>query len=143
MSQHIVYSINLQNIDTFTYQKALLQTLLLLLFKIVESLQSILKRKTKHSQFTFLHFNNTNLNKSKNQWCRFVIRNLCYHFLVFSLNEEELREEPRDELRELVLFSLKNMKVKPQKKPVQCLVCFRMKKQTITSKRDSNLSGKV
>ena len=39
----IVYWINFQNIYTFTYQKTLLHTLLLLVFKIVESLQCILK----------------------------------------------------------------------------------------------------
>ena len=43
LSQCIVYSIHFQNIHTFTYQKTLLHTLLLLVFKIVESLQRILK----------------------------------------------------------------------------------------------------
>ena len=41
------------NIHTFTYQKALLHTLLLLVFKIVGSLQSILKvitTKSKHDK---------------------------------------------------------------------------------------------
>ena len=33
-----------QNIHTFTYQKALLYTLLLLVFKVVESLQCIFKQ---------------------------------------------------------------------------------------------------
>ena len=37
-SQCIVYWIHFQNIRTFTYQKTLLHTLLLLVFKIVESL---------------------------------------------------------------------------------------------------------
>ena len=43
LSQCIVYRINFQNIYTFTYQKTLLYTLLLLIFKIVVSLQCILK----------------------------------------------------------------------------------------------------
>ena len=43
LSQCIVYWIHFQNINTFTYQKTLLQTLSLLVFKIVESLQCILK----------------------------------------------------------------------------------------------------
>ena len=38
LSQCIVNLLRFQNIDTFTYQKALLHTLLLLVFKIVESL---------------------------------------------------------------------------------------------------------
>ena len=38
-----VYWIHFQNIHTFTYQKTLLHTLLLLVFKIAESLQCILK----------------------------------------------------------------------------------------------------
>ena len=42
-SQCIVHWIHFQNIHTFTYQKTLLHTLLLLVFKIVESLQCILK----------------------------------------------------------------------------------------------------
>ena len=42
-SQCIVYWIHFQNIHTFIYQKTLLPTLLLLVFKIVESLQCILK----------------------------------------------------------------------------------------------------
>ena len=41
----IVYLINFRNIYTFTYQKTLLLTLLLLVFKITESLQFILKTK--------------------------------------------------------------------------------------------------
>ena len=41
--QCIVYWIHFQNIHTFTYQKTLHHTLLLLAFKIVESLQCILK----------------------------------------------------------------------------------------------------
>ena len=40
LSQCIMYGINFQNIYTFTYQKTLLHTFLLLVFKIVESLQS-------------------------------------------------------------------------------------------------------
>ena len=44
-SQCIVYWINCQNIHTFTYLKALLHTLLLLVFKIVESLPCILNSK--------------------------------------------------------------------------------------------------
>ena len=35
LSQYIVYWINFHNIHTFTYQKALLHTLLLLVFKMV------------------------------------------------------------------------------------------------------------
>ena len=42
LSQCIVYWRHLQNIHTFKYQKALLHTVLLLIFKIVESLQCIL-----------------------------------------------------------------------------------------------------
>ena len=42
LSQCIVYWIDFQNIHTFTYQKTLLRKLLLLVFKIVESLQCIL-----------------------------------------------------------------------------------------------------
>ena len=37
LSHCILYLIHFQNIDTFTYQKALLHALLLLVFKIVES----------------------------------------------------------------------------------------------------------
>ena len=42
-----MYSVlkHFQNIHTFTYQTTLLHTLLLLVFKIVESLQCILKKK--------------------------------------------------------------------------------------------------
>ena len=40
---NIVYWIHFQNMHTFTYQKALLYTLLLLASKIIESLQCILK----------------------------------------------------------------------------------------------------
>ena len=43
LSQCIVYWIHFQNINTITYQKTLLHILLLLVFKIVESLQCILK----------------------------------------------------------------------------------------------------
>ena len=42
LSQCIVYWIHLQNIYTFTYKKILLHTLLLLVFKIVKSFQSVL-----------------------------------------------------------------------------------------------------
>ena len=45
LSPCIVYRITFENIYTFTYQKTLLHTLLLLFFKIVESLQCILKYK--------------------------------------------------------------------------------------------------
>ena len=38
-----MYQIHFQNIQTFTYQKALLYTLLLLVFKIVKSVQCIRK----------------------------------------------------------------------------------------------------
>ena len=43
MYQYIVYWIHFQNIHNSTYQKTLLHTLLLLVFKIIESLQCILK----------------------------------------------------------------------------------------------------
>ena len=43
LAQCIVYWINFQNIHAFTYQETLLHTLLLLVFKIVESLQCILE----------------------------------------------------------------------------------------------------
>ena len=42
LSQFIVYGINFQNIYTFTCQNALLHTLSLLVFKIIESTQCIL-----------------------------------------------------------------------------------------------------
>ena len=42
LSQCIVYWIHFHNIHTFTYQKTLLHKLLLLVFKIIESLQCIL-----------------------------------------------------------------------------------------------------
>ena len=42
LSQCIVYWTHFQNIHNFTYQKILLHTLLLLVFKTVESLQCIL-----------------------------------------------------------------------------------------------------
>ena len=42
LSQFIVQWIHFQNIHTFTYQKTLVHTLLFLVFKIVEILQSIL-----------------------------------------------------------------------------------------------------
>ena len=49
-----MYWIHFQNINTFTYQKTLLRTLLLLLFKIVESLQCILHEKSLfHSKIFF------------------------------------------------------------------------------------------
>ena len=47
LSQCIVYWIHFQNIYTFTYQKTLLCTPLLLVFKIVESLQCILNNPWK------------------------------------------------------------------------------------------------
>ena len=43
LSQFIVYWINFKNIHTFTYQKTLLHTLLLLVFQIPERLRCILK----------------------------------------------------------------------------------------------------
>ena len=43
LSQYIVYWIHFQNIHTFSYQKTLLHTLLVLVSKIVKSLQWILK----------------------------------------------------------------------------------------------------
>ena len=43
VSQCIVYWIDFQNIHTFTYQKTLLYTLLLLVSEIAKSLQCILK----------------------------------------------------------------------------------------------------
>ena len=42
LSQCIVYWIHFQNIHTFAYQKTLLHTLLLLVFKMLENLQCIL-----------------------------------------------------------------------------------------------------
>ena len=47
-SQWIVYWMQFQNIHTFTIQKTLLHTLLLLVFKIVESLQCTLKVFSRH-----------------------------------------------------------------------------------------------
>ena len=46
-----------QNIYTFTYQKALLHTLLVLVFKIVESLQCILKEKYMRSVKSYKYLN--------------------------------------------------------------------------------------
>ena len=43
LPQCLVYWIHFQNIHTFAYRKTLIHTLLLLVFKIVESLQCILK----------------------------------------------------------------------------------------------------
>ena len=57
LSKWIVYWINFQNIYTFTYQKTLLHTLLLLVFKIIESLQFILKGK----KYYFADFNKFNV----------------------------------------------------------------------------------
>ena len=48
---YIVYWIHFQKIDTFTYQKTLLFTLLLLVFKIVESLFTISLSKHKLGLF--------------------------------------------------------------------------------------------
>ena len=45
LSQCILYCIHFQNICTFTNQKTLFHIILLLVFKIVESLQYILKRQ--------------------------------------------------------------------------------------------------
>ena len=45
LSQCLVYWIHFQSIHTFTYQKILLHTLLLLASKIVESFQCILKER--------------------------------------------------------------------------------------------------
>ena len=45
LCQRIVYLIHFHDIHTFAYQKTLLHTLLLLVFKIVESLQCILHVK--------------------------------------------------------------------------------------------------
>ena len=42
LSQYILYWIHFQNIHTFAYQKTLLHTLLLLVFKMLENLQCIL-----------------------------------------------------------------------------------------------------
>ena len=44
LSQCVVYWINFQNIYTLAYQKTLLHTLLMIVFKIVKSFQCILKR---------------------------------------------------------------------------------------------------
>ena len=57
-----------QNIHTFTYQKTLLHTLLLLVFKIVESLQCILKNQlfqTSEIDPTRLKSQNDNINTSR------------------------------------------------------------------------------
>ena len=43
LSQYIVYWIKSQNVYTFTYQKTFLNTILLLVFKIVEYFKGILK----------------------------------------------------------------------------------------------------
>ena len=51
LSQYIVNWINFQNIYTFTYQKALFHTLLLLVLKIVESFQCILQT----IYFSYIH----------------------------------------------------------------------------------------
>ena len=54
LSQCIVYWINFQNVYTFTYGKKLLYTLLQLVFKIIESLQCILKISRKYGQLWLL-----------------------------------------------------------------------------------------
>ena len=54
MAQCIAYWINFLNIYSFTYQKTLLRTLLLLFLKIVESLQCILKGKNITSEDPFV-----------------------------------------------------------------------------------------
>ena len=54
LSQCIMHWIYFQNIHTFTYQKALLHTLWLLVFKIVTSLQCIFKRSYSCARGTFL-----------------------------------------------------------------------------------------
>ena len=63
LSECIVYWIHFQNIYIFTYQKTLLHTLLLLVLKIVESLQCILKCKLTeklsrpcHIKIQYLHW---------------------------------------------------------------------------------------
>ena len=55
LSQCIADRINFQNIYTFTYQKMLLHTLLLLVFKIVESLKSTLKNRFSLLKKTILY----------------------------------------------------------------------------------------
>ena len=53
--QCIAYWINFQNIYTFIYQKTLLETLLLLLFEIVESFHCILIWLFHNSSETIIH----------------------------------------------------------------------------------------
>ena len=47
LSQCLIYWIHFQNIHSFTYQKTLLHTLLLVVFRIVETLQFILNNTVK------------------------------------------------------------------------------------------------
>ena len=56
LSQCIVHWIHFQNIHNFTHQKPLLHTLLLLVFKIVESLQCILNHYQKVDLIFMLTF---------------------------------------------------------------------------------------
>ena len=62
LSQCMVYWIHFQNIHTFTYQKTLLHRLLLLVFKIIESLQCILKflkiklKFKRATKFNLMHY---------------------------------------------------------------------------------------
>ena len=51
LAQCIAYWIHFQNMHTFTYQKILLHALLLLVFKMVEDLQRILKGIRKFASF--------------------------------------------------------------------------------------------
>ena len=51
-----VYWINFQNIHTLTYQKTLLHTLLLLVFKIVESLQYIFNKLPMSTTWQKVHY---------------------------------------------------------------------------------------
>ena len=68
LSQCIVYWIHFQNIYTFTYQKTLFHTLLSLVFKIVESLQCILKLILVFDKFlVFRTIGNVITKKMKNE----------------------------------------------------------------------------
>ena len=101
-TQCIVYWINFQNICTFTYQKLLLHTLLLLVLKIVESLQCILKATCifQYDSRWLFHWRNTPssnyynthivpLSKSKG-----AIRLLFNLNQIFELNQEANRFFP-------------------------------------------------
>ena len=107
----IKYTLNILNIHTFTYQKTSLHTLLLLVFKIVESLQCILNHepfllmivyetaRLCHSKGYFISVSWNYLiqdietvvkkNQNKAMWClqnwRSVIKVILLNKLIFSL----------------------------------------------------------